>query len=812
MLGRLKPGRSAALFAATISTAVLLAGLPRAAATNAKPETTPARAKQGGQTCAGCGAGAQSSGLDALSTLGRRSMPTPLLAVRRSASEGLRVSHVGTAGGDLAFAVNDLELGGATPLLFRRVYASDRAEDSGLGQGWSFAFDDRITVEGDEAVLKTGAGGLFDFRREGGGRRFVLKTPEPGAPRSFELTEGEAVAESAAGFTRVYTKLGGAYRLSRVEDAYGNAVVIGFDGRGNVARVEGGGGSALTLRWSAGRDARLLSVTDHTGRRVSFAQDGRRLRSVADAAGARWTYDYDAAGRLTRAADPAGRVLLRARYDPRGRAVESGDAAGAHLFEYETAAGEASRRTVVTDPVGAQAVVSHTPRGAVAAVDDADGRLFEAVYDADGRPARVSDHAGVETTFDYDGEGRLLRRSPRGGAQKAYTYDGARRVASTAEGGAGYVYRRGARGDAYEARGVGGAGGYASTRDARGRLTSLEPSGGRALSFEYDAAGNQTAVTYPGLGRFEAEYDAAGRRIAERAPSGHSYAYEYDARGLVTKRRSGAGLALTFERDASGALAAVSGGGRWVRATRDAAGRVVALTNSERKTRRFAYDARGALTEYVDARGARLSFEYDARGRLRGVTGPYGASLRLTYDRAGRLASVERAPRPGPQAARPGPPAARHPAAAAARFLPAAYEPPAPAAPTDYVCFFDTGDGWTEGDPWAEGYEPDCSDPFGGGELLWGNGGGGVNPESCWKCETRHRRICHSEWSAKYTRALSSDLGLTLACASVTAGTLALVCAAAAGLQAYAQVVAANDEYDACVLKIMDSCRWACMA
>jgi YD repeat-containing protein len=753
--------------------------MPRATA-DAAPEPDPngTKKKHACATCADAPHAPRKSPFEGLSTLGRRSRPTQLAPVQRSISEGARIGLVGTAAGDLAFAVKDLELRGPMPVLFQRVYSSDRGEDSGLGAGWSFLFDDRITVEGDEAVLRTGTGGASAFRRVGRGRRFALKEDEPALHRSFELTDGGRITEEAAGMTRTYVYVGGVYRLSRIADPRGNSIDIAFDRRGLVSRIAAGGGASLKLVWSSGGGApRLLSVSDSTGRRVSFTLEGGRLRSVTDAAGAVWVYGY-AGGRLALARDPLGRVLLRAVYDARGRASEAGDDAGSYRFDYDGAPGRVSRRTVVTDPEGARAVFAHTAWGAVASVDDDEGRLMAAEYDAARRPLRLSDHLGEETAYDYDARQGPPRQSSDAGGEMSDASDAAARASS----------------DAAPA-------GYAETRDARGRLTSLKSASGRhSVSFEYDDAGRETAVTYPGAGRFETAYDRAGRKVAERMPSGLAYAYLYDARGQVVMRRDNRGGSLKIERDASGAVAAFSSGGRWVRATRDEAGRVVALVNSEGRRRLFSYDARGGLTGYVDAGGARRGFEYDPRGRLRRVTEADGASLRLVYDRAGRLVSAVRE---------------REPSAAAALFMKAGYEPPAPpAAPqSGFGCLGDVGsEGWFEGDTWGQTYGTGCWDMLGG---FGGDGGGDwwlyyPGPESCLQCGARQKQICQNDWDAKYYRALGTDAAATAGCALITAGTLALVCAAAAGFHAYTQVMAANAEYNSCVLKIPEQCITYC--
>lgn len=388
--------------------------------------------------CAPCSAGlendAASNPLDKLATLGRRTQVLPFLPVQRSVFEGTMVNFVSTASGQLSFAITDLELSGAMPLMFQRVYSSNRSEDAGLGAGWSFVFDERITIDNDRATLKTGTGSVISFRRDGQSRRFILQSDAPLQHQSFDLLNEGVVTEQIAGLTRTYTKLGEAYRLSRIADSNGNGISISFDAGFNISRIESSGGASFTLEWSKGEDARLLSVTDNTGRRVAFKQDGKRLRAVTDPAGAQWTYDYEGA-RLTRASDPLGRTLLRARYDRTGRAVEAGDAAGAYLFDYDSTSASVSRLTTVTDPLGAKTYFEQSESGLLTALTDGEGRSARFEYNAANRLVRVSNSLGDEMKLTYDAQNRLLRQWSSDGTDKSYSYDARGRVTSVSEGG-----------------------------------------------------------------------------------------------------------------------------------------------------------------------------------------------------------------------------------------------------------------------------------------------------------------------------------------------------------------------------------------
>ncbi|MCA1631068.1 MAG: DUF6531 domain-containing protein [Acidobacteria bacterium] len=777
---------------------LLLSQLPQV--NPASAATVPTKRKSYCPTCPAA-RDAQPSFPDNLATLGRRTQPLPLKPLQRSVFEGVRVNFVSAATGGLAFAVTDLELGGAMPILFQRVYDSHRRdEDSGLGAGWTFAFDDRISLGGDGATMTTGTGASISFRRDG--QHFVLRQDAPGLHQSFDVTNANTITEPAAGFSRIYQRIGGAYRLSRIADANGNAITISFDARGNITHIDNGG-AAIALAWSDGQNSRLLSVTDSAGRRVSFKQDGQRLRSVTDAAGAQWSYDY-ANNQLIAATDPLGRTLLRARYDKAGRAIEAGDAAGLYNFEYGAVTAAISRQTVVTDPVGAKTVVRHNENGALTSVSDEDGQAITVEYNTANRPTRMLDALGNETKFAYDAGNRLLRQiSSDGTLDKSYSYDANGRIASTNDDGERADYSFDARGNVTAKQSSDATQGYEVQRNARGQAIRLVGKNGRTVSFEYDAGGNETAFTYSDAGRFESEFDAAGHRVTERLPSGAIFHYEYDARGKLRRQSDNRGRSINITRDASGAVVEmVSSNGSWVRAERDAVGRVVALTNSSGKTRRFAYDARGALTNYTDARGKQRIFDYGHRGRPRRVTDAGGVSLRYDYDRAGRLVAVRREWQAD---------------ARVGQFLRASFTPLV--SPTmavmqgDYGCLFG-GDGWFEGDTFNSDFGMGCDDPFGGfGDPFGGMGGGGYvfgSPVDCADCKQRHKRICDNDWKAKYVRLIGVDATATAGCAVILVGVGAPLCAAAALLVGGLELLAINREYDSCILKITDDCLSFC--
>jgi YD repeat-containing protein len=826
---------------------------------SAFPSATPASDKVKKTACAPCSTGTQSVGpldkLDRLATLGRRTQAFPFAPLSRSVFEGVNINLVSTATGHLAFAVTDLSLSGAMPIKFQRIYASDRSGDTGLGIGWSFSYDDRVTIEGKTATLTTGAGSVVAFRRDGASQRFVLKPDDPAPHQSLSITNPDTLLEQGSGLTKTYKRFGQIYRLSQIADANGNKVAIAFDARGNVSSIANDNGGALSLKWSDSKDARLLSITDHTGQQVSYRQDGQRLRAVMDSSGAQLTYDYEAK-MLTRAADPAGRVLLRVRYDKARRVVEAGDAVGAFLYQYEPASG-VSRRTVVTDPIGVKTSYEHTERGLITALSNDGAGTAWIEYNAANRPVLVSDSNGDETRFTYDAQNRLLRLASSDGTEEAYTYDGQGQISSLTRGGERIDYTRDARGNIIAARSNNPAKSYSVTLNARGQAISARSGSGREITSEYDTEGNEKAFAFSDVGRFQVERDARGRIITENLPSGLTQRYEYDSRGRVKNRSDNRGRSVTLERDASGALTGVvTARGNWIRATRDEVGRIVAVTNSAGKSRRFTYDARGALTDYTDARGKSKKLRYDQRGRVRDITDSQGNKTsierdgrgrpqrisfsdgtlwRYEYDRNGKLANVKREGTGKTNSTRFVSANLNHSAASSAK---------ASAPPTYVDCFFSNdnfydsldwgwqswGGGSGEGEFGSSGFDTfdysgyDCSDPFGGlsGDCAsslvfdawlydsWaGFECGAFSGETYEQCVARQQQICRNKRISCGVSAAGVYGAATAACyiALLANPLIGAICAAAAFLKYVGDLTACDLADRNCRLEIPDKCQ-----
>ena len=729
--------------------------------------------------------------IERLAYIGRATQVHVLLPSQLSVRDGVPVNFVSSATGRLAFATHDLTLNGTMPVVFQRFYASDNDEDRGLGKGWSFAFDDRITIHGDSATLKTGDGSVSTFRREEGGH-FVRNPPEPSPHQSFDL-DGDTITQQTAGISRIYKKVLEEYRLAQITDANGNRITIGFDPNGNLNWIEGSGGR-LEFQWSDAAPIRLLRVNDSAGRQISFRSD-RLLRRVTDADGNDWTYVYDRNGLIT-AMDPVRRILLRVRYDFAGRVIEAGDNAGVHTYRYVMTQADVSRRTTVTDPLGVATVYEQNEHGALTSIQEPDGRKLLAItYDDFNRPTRLLSSEG-EHRLSFDNQNRVSQSTLAHGFSKTYTYDERGRISSISDGGIRTEFVRDARGNIVAANSTDPSQSYRASHDAHGRLLSIESAVGRKVSNEYDASGNLIAFNTESIDRIRMERDAAGQIVGERFPTGVSVFYGRTGRGLVTRKTDNRG-SMIFERDSSGAITRiVRPDNSWVRAGRDHNGRIVRLTSSAGASRSFAYDARGGLIDYADSNGTHKRFLYDARGRLASIIDDQGTQTFVERDEKGGVQRLVRSNTNGGRIKK------NH-----VDFHASTHR--TTATPQD-DCIF--------------GFEPSFDATDQGGLTCWDPlgdfDGGGCDSFDSWdcfsgstqtyeECAARQRRICEAARDGCGSVAFGQFATAMAACAFIGSSnpTAGAICAAAAYFAFLANLSSCEITYQNCLLGIPDRCR-----
>lgn len=575
------------------------------------------------KSCSTCST-ASANPLDRLATLGRQTQNIELLPIERSQVKGSPIEYVSSSTGELAFAQTDLAFKDNPLLLFQRNYVSSRTEDFGLGRGWSFAFNDSIALNDNNAVLTSSTGDNFTYRRAEA-KHYVLQTADSTDVKEFNVENGSTISAKNGDVTKVYKRTSGDYYLSQITVPGGFEVTINRNGNDKIRSISSVSGE-INFDWSTGNIAKLLAVTDNTGRRISFGQSNNSLQNVTNVTGGKWQYDY-AGGKISNVTDPANRIILRAKFDANGRAIEIGDAVGLNRLAYETNANNISTHTTFTDSLNYARVFQHTERGILTNVRDAKGTLLSIQYNESNQPIQLMDVNGATAAFEYDAQKRLTRQVAADGSEKVFEYAANGKLKAAIENGERTEIIYDNDGNLAERRSRRNGKNVRSTFNRRGQEVRLEVENGLVLDFEYDNKGRETAYVYSDTGRFEKTFDAAGRKKSEKMPSGFTHNYEYDANNQLVHQSDNRGRSGRVERDASGNLTKIINQNTEVQIFRDEAGRIVQLTNSRGQSRRYAYNSRGALTRFIGADGRDLRFQYNERGEMQSVVNAQNANF-----------------------------------------------------------------------------------------------------------------------------------------------------------------------------------------
>jgi len=208
--------------------------------------------------------------------------------------------------GAVSFRATDLHIPGrGIDFNLTRRYNSKRSnEDSVMGYGWEFAFDQRIDFDGDPTAnarvtgrLQNGNNRIDNYTKLLGQTAFVGNAGLYTRLSQYSATEWILRARHGSRSYYEYAPIPGrnfSYRLRKIEDASGNSLTLSYYPAGALPDYLPG---------------RLEKITDSLGRDITFNyiqtlfQDVR-LEKVTDFTGREVVYGYDDIGNLLSARSP----------------------------------------------------------------------------------------------------------------------------------------------------------------------------------------------------------------------------------------------------------------------------------------------------------------------------------------------------------------------------------------------------------------------------------------------------------------------------------------------------------------------------
>lgn len=337
---------------------------------------------------------------------------------------------------------------------------------------------------------------------------------------------GRLVSETDFNGRRLHYRLDAAGQLVERVNGAGQRTAYRRDPLGRVVEARHDTGAATLYAYDPnGRllraqnpDALVEYTRDRLGRVLTETVNGRTL-----------TYDYDAAGRVTRRTTPTG-AISQWSYDPVGlpTALAAGDAA---LSLRHDAAGRETDRYIGADlaltqtwdaagRLAGQALWTRDVGGESRALQQ---RSY--TYRPDGTPTRIADRLRGIRRFDLDPLGRVTAV-----ASLDSGVEGTERYAYDALGNLTYAQWLAPEDDAaqggrvYIGTLIREAGHVSYQHDAQGRIvrkTQRAPDGGqRAWTYTWDADDQLTSAALPDGTVWRYRYDPLGRRIAKQRVGG----------------------------------------------------------------------------------------------------------------------------------------------------------------------------------------------------------------------------------------------------------------------------------------------------
>ncbi|MDP1624658.1 MAG: RHS repeat-associated core domain-containing protein [bacterium] len=609
-------------------------------------------------------------------------------------SQAYKGGPINTRTGGYDYSATDISIqSGAGEIAFDRTYSSQSLGLAPLGYGWTHSHDMYLTIGAynsgvRQITLKGHTANQYIFNQTSGS---TVATPEAGiyaslvqGPSSFILTDK---AQNIYEFNLTTGRL-----ISHTNPT-GLKILYTFDSKGRMTKISDQSGQRyLTLAY-AGNGTKIVSVTDYTGRKVSYGYDSNNnLTSVTDPLGKLWRYTYDSSHRILQVLDPDNKIIERTEYDAQGRAVRQYDGENNLVVELiynadsTTTVKDAQNNTEThtydfrktltnqTDPTGGATSTTYDSNFRPATITDANDNTTSLVWGANGADLlQLTDPLNGQVSLGYDSSHNLTSIVDQSNYLTTYTYSGTNLTSMTDALNGTWTYTYTPQGYlASQTDPLGRTTSY--TYNAQGQRLSMTDPLGKTWTYAYDNLGRLITITDP-LGRvIRNEYDAAGRLIKVTRNYNASYAqnyqnqwnivtqYQYDVRGNQTAMTDTYGRTTTYQYDAAGRLThttdaagkttinAYDSKGQLIsvtdplgRATSyqyDAAGRVVAVTDALNKTISTTYNLDGTVATTKDALNRVTSYTYDELKRIETITDPMGGVTSYAYDAAGNMISV----------------------------------------------------------------------------------------------------------------------------------------------------------------------------
>lgn len=577
---------------------------------------------------------------------------------------------VDLATGAYTMASTDLSLGEANSprgLAFTRTYDSSRNfQPSALGNGWRHSCEGRVIVGSDldsafgyrqasDAVQTiVGVIAAADFSKAaytakeqmtgilsanwlvnritnnsatvqlGEHRLSYTSLPDgswnspPGATTTLTGSSGSFVLQPRFGGSVSFDAQN---RVSHWKDVDDNTQTYTYDADGRLETVTDSQNRALTFSYFSASSPLIQSVSDGTGRTVTYSHTGDNLTGIQDVEGYNTTLVYDSRNLLKDWKDHAGNFITRNNYDSEDRVIQQisqGDVNRLWRFFYSPGVtrevdplnyvtthyfDSKNRPWGIVDARGNASSISYDGQNHVIKTVDGSGRQTQFIYDANQNLIYTTDNATKTTSRIYDGSLRLWKIIDPTSRVTEFGYDSEHHLTSIKDPG-GRVTQM--------------------TYNADGRLHLVTDPANKTTAFtSYDQWANPTGVTRADSTTTSAVFNARGDMTSLTNGRGKTIGFTYDNRRLLKTRTDPLNKVSSWTYDSNGRPAtATDRNSKTTTTVFDNFGKLQSVAAPDTGTVNFGYDLRDLQTTVSDGLAHTTTTGYDAASRPQTVTDP----------------------------------------------------------------------------------------------------------------------------------------------------------------------------------------------
>lgn len=567
----------------------------------------------------------------------------------------------GIASGNFNYYEKDFfNIDGYMPLNFGVSYNSCLTEMPGefypvspMGQAWSHSYNTYMNIiestdnSSEIYVVHKSDGSMLMYDSS-------LRSLSEG--NYLKLTRNSSSQYTLATPTKtVYTfdraTVDGIFYLTKITDIHGTEKTINYETGSNHRRVSSVSTLGRSLKFSYTGADFLASVTDPSGRSVSFSYSNGVLASLTDAKGQRTTFNYgttDAeSGLLKTITLPKGNTVKN-NYQQRKLTSTQTNSDTPTTVSISPSYANGRTTSSVTQPITSSKTLTTQftmdSAGKVTSAVDNESTDISITYGDSSNPTlptRVKNNlSGVTSSLSYNSYGLPTSTSVSGGGvstSSSMTYNSNNQVTSTTDGNGNttnYSYSNGALTTITDA--LGNVTRF--TNNSYGSPTQITDAAGRRLNISYNSYGNMTRSTISALGISNSYvYDAISRVTKATDGNGNSSTYSYDNNDNLLSFTDAKSNTISYKYDANDNLTSIT----------NARGGVTALTYNnddlltgqsfQGHSKSFTYYDSGALKTSTTADGTTFSYTYDDAGRI--TDNDYAS---FSYNSRGQLISVSK--------------------------------------------------------------------------------------------------------------------------------------------------------------------------